>query len=261
MADIFISYKREDQHIAKDLANKLTDEGFSVWWDRNIPAGRAYDEVIEEELTKSKCVIVLWTLNSIASLNVKEEAMEGLKRNILIPVVIGNVKLPYGFKMIQTLPWNNDNEINAEELRELSHQVNRLLNKLHPVINDEINLDTLNQKIKEEIKPKIDDVEKVKMSRLHFTKPNYVTSMINSVVSLKSMEVPVKVYVDGEQVGTLLTNEQLDVSVTPGRHFLQVKGGGAFYGTDKRIMVGPGEDLRLRIGTSITGGLKLSEEK
>ncbi len=62
MADIFISYKREDFLLAKDLAEKLIELGWSVWWDRNIPVGKAYDQVIEEELAKSNCIIVLWSL-------------------------------------------------------------------------------------------------------------------------------------------------------------------------------------------------------
>ena len=100
MADIFISYKREDFLLAKALAEKLIELGWSVWWDRNIPVGKAYDQVIEEELAKSNCIIVLWSPRSVTSLNVKEEALEGLRRNILIPIAIGNVSPPYGFKMI-----------------------------------------------------------------------------------------------------------------------------------------------------------------
>jgi hypothetical protein len=33
MSDIFISYKREEQPVAKKLAGALEKEGWSVWWD------------------------------------------------------------------------------------------------------------------------------------------------------------------------------------------------------------------------------------
>jgi hypothetical protein len=33
MSDIFISYKREEQPIARKLAYALEEEGWSVWWD------------------------------------------------------------------------------------------------------------------------------------------------------------------------------------------------------------------------------------
>jgi len=67
MADIFISYANEDRERAGRLANALESCGWSVWWDRKIIAGQAFDEAIERELETAKCVVVLWSRNSIAS--------------------------------------------------------------------------------------------------------------------------------------------------------------------------------------------------
>jgi hypothetical protein len=263
MADIFISYKREDLLIAKDLAGKLFNLGLSVWWDRDIPVGKAYDQVIEEELAKSKCIIVLWTSKSVASLNVKEEALEGLRRNILIPVAIGNVHLPYGFKMIQTMYWNEDAQVDDKEFNELVNQIGRLVDntaayKKNVVIKDDAGNVAVEQELHNKVHETIDTSKQTMLATLHFIKPNYATSVINSVVSLKSLEMSAKIYIDGEKVGKILSNETLTVSVKPGDHYLQVKGGGAFYGTGEKVTVNSGETLRFRIGTSITGGLKLS---
>ena len=52
MSDIFISYKREDQPIAKKLADALQREGWDVWWDPKLRAGEHFDEVIEKRYTK-----------------------------------------------------------------------------------------------------------------------------------------------------------------------------------------------------------------
>lgn len=46
MADIFISYASEDRGRAEILAIKLQEQGWSVWWDRDLPFGRPFDEVI-----------------------------------------------------------------------------------------------------------------------------------------------------------------------------------------------------------------------
>ena len=128
MADIFISYKREDVVLAKVLADHLQKEGWSVWWDHEIPSGKDYDVVIEKELENCKCAIVLWTPVSIQSRNVKDEANVALYKNKLLPVIVGNVQPPLGFRMIQGVIWNDNNRIEDSELAELKKQVASMFN-------------------------------------------------------------------------------------------------------------------------------------
>ena len=62
MSDIFISYASADRDRAQGLvATALDRRGWSTWWDRSIPPGKEYDQVIEEALDCAKCVIVLWS--------------------------------------------------------------------------------------------------------------------------------------------------------------------------------------------------------
>ena len=49
----------------------------------NDPPGKAFDEVIEVELTAARCAIVLWSKAAIASRWVREEAQDAVDRNIL----------------------------------------------------------------------------------------------------------------------------------------------------------------------------------
>jgi len=102
MSEIFISYSRQDRARAKQLAHALEDEGFRIWWDRKIPPGRSFDEVIEEALDRAQCVIVLWSRVSTESDWVKEEAAYGKQRGVLVPVLIDATDLPLGFGRIQT---------------------------------------------------------------------------------------------------------------------------------------------------------------
>ena len=61
MADIFISYAREDRQKAEQLAHALECQGWSVWWDRTIPTGKSFDKVTQEALDAAQCVVVLWS--------------------------------------------------------------------------------------------------------------------------------------------------------------------------------------------------------
>jgi len=128
MGDVFISYAREDRPAAERIARFLVRSGFSVWWDREIPVGRAFDDVIEERLHLARCVVVLWSSSSIQSEWVKTEAMEGAERQILLPALIEQVRIPLAFRRLQTVDlcaWNDDSD--TDETLKLLVGVKRLL--------------------------------------------------------------------------------------------------------------------------------------
>ncbi len=102
MADIFLSYAREDRPSASRLAAELTKQGWSLFWDRSIPVGQTFDQYIETQLDAAGCIIVLWSQHSVSSNWVKAEASEGARREILHPVLIEDVKLPLEFRRLQT---------------------------------------------------------------------------------------------------------------------------------------------------------------
>ncbi|MGZ8213510.1 MAG: toll/interleukin-1 receptor domain-containing protein [Methylosarcina sp.] len=102
MNDIFISYKRENQPAARILANALEKQGWVVWWDPKLRTGEHFDEAIEKALRDTKCVIVLWSKQSVDSQYVRDEATYALNRQKLVPVAIDNTTLPFRFEGIQT---------------------------------------------------------------------------------------------------------------------------------------------------------------
>jgi TIR domain len=102
MTDVVISYASENRERARKLASALESLGWSVWWDRKIIAGQVFDQVIEHELETAKCVVVLWSKDSIISEWVKNEAAVAAERGVLVPALIDNVKLPLEFRRKQT---------------------------------------------------------------------------------------------------------------------------------------------------------------
>ena len=101
VADIFISYAREDKAYARALADVLEGYGWTVWWDPKIPVGKEFPEVIEQALQEARSVLVIWSSRSVAKRWVVTEAAEGLQRNVLIPVLIEETKIPFEFRRIQ----------------------------------------------------------------------------------------------------------------------------------------------------------------
>lgn len=102
MADVFISYLREDIDAAELLAGALEAHGWSVFWDRRIPAGRRFDDFLDEQLQAARCVVVLWSHRSILSPWVRDEAAVGRERGILVPANLDDVLAPFGFRAIQS---------------------------------------------------------------------------------------------------------------------------------------------------------------
>ena len=86
MADIFISYSKQDQEQARLLAAVLEAEGYAVWWDASLLSGDNYRKVIMTELGRARATIVIWTENSIHSDWVQSEAGRAHADRRLIPV-------------------------------------------------------------------------------------------------------------------------------------------------------------------------------
>lgn len=137
MSDIFLSYKSEDKEKAQMIAEALESKRYSVWWDRIIPPGRRFHEIIEEELEKAKCVVVLWSEKSIKASWVITEASEGDRREILVPVLIEDVQPPLAFRLIEAaklIDW--DGTLPNYEFDLLLNSVGTLLKKT-PVMKTE----------------------------------------------------------------------------------------------------------------------------
>jgi hypothetical protein len=98
MPDVFLSYAREDRERASVLAHALESDGWSVWWDRKMVAGEAFDETIERQLAVANSVVVLWSEHSVSSEWVKSEAAAASERDVLVPVLLDDVKQPLEFR-------------------------------------------------------------------------------------------------------------------------------------------------------------------
>jgi adenylate cyclase len=101
MADVFVSYARTEEATADCVANALRAEGFAVWRDDQLPAHRAYSEVIEERLKSAKAVVVLWSAEAAKSQWVRAEADSARTAGILVQAALDGIIPPLPFNQIQ----------------------------------------------------------------------------------------------------------------------------------------------------------------
>ncbi len=128
MSEIFISYAREDAPRIEPLAKCLSECGWVVFWDRQIPAGRQWSDVIGAALERADRVMVAWSHASLRSDFVRDEAGAGQKRKILMPILLDPVMPPLGFRQTQAADlsrWNGDSGAEAFQqlLRDLGPPV------------------------------------------------------------------------------------------------------------------------------------------
>jgi TIR domain-containing protein len=137
MADVFISYARQDGSVAAHIRSVLTAAGVSVWWDREIQPGDAWGQSIRQHLKAAKAVVVLWSQRSIQSKSVLYEASSAFHSERYLGLVVDDVQIPKKLRAFQSqiahldqrdkwIPWL------LEELRALGVSVR----SVHPAPGD-----------------------------------------------------------------------------------------------------------------------------
>jgi|KBSMisStandDraft_5_1062788.scaffolds.fasta_scaffold13548_3 adenylate cyclase len=109
--DVFISYARPSEAQAHSIAEALREKGFSVWRDDELPAHRAYSDVIEERLKSAKAVVVLWSADSGKSHWVRAEADSAREAGTLVQARLDSALPPMPFNQIQCADlsgWSGD---------------------------------------------------------------------------------------------------------------------------------------------------------
>ena len=101
MPDVFVSYARSTEEEARLVCTALQSRGYDVWRDDQLPAHRAYGEVIEERLKSAKAVIVVWSLDALRSQWVRAEADAAREAGTLVQLSVDGTMPPMPFNQIQ----------------------------------------------------------------------------------------------------------------------------------------------------------------
>jgi predicted nucleic acid-binding Zn-ribbon protein len=114
MTDIFFSYSSADRERVRPIRDALVEQGFEVFWDQEVPAGKDWDSWIRQNLAKSKCAMVFWSATSISSDNVRHEATVAKQQSKLVSVLLEPLtaqQFPMGLYAQQAANltnWNGD---------------------------------------------------------------------------------------------------------------------------------------------------------
>ncbi len=113
MSDVFISYARSTEPQAGRVHQALHDAGYDVWRDTQLPAHRAFSDVIEERLRAAKAVVVIWSAEAAKSHWVRAEADIGLNLGTLVQASVDGTGPPLPFNQFQVADladWDGDGQ-------------------------------------------------------------------------------------------------------------------------------------------------------
>jgi TIR domain/YARHG domain len=101
MVDVFISYSRTNRDAVVRLAEAVKAEGYSLWWDEELPPHLSYGDVITEKIGSAKAAIVVWSKAAGGSEWVRAEADVARNQKKLIQVSVDEAMPPLPFNQIQ----------------------------------------------------------------------------------------------------------------------------------------------------------------
>jgi adenylate cyclase len=132
MSDVFVSYARSSEPVAQQVCEALRSAGYSVWRDDELPAHRAYADVIEERLKSAKAVVVIWSAEAAKSQWVRAEADAARQAGTLVQASVDGTLPPMPFNQIQCADlqgWSGDPH--APAWRKLAASVEALAGTEH----------------------------------------------------------------------------------------------------------------------------------
>lgn len=103
MAEVFLSYSREDRPAAEAIAIQLKRLGVDVWWDHELLGGEDFRQRILEIVTRAPVTLVIWSRRSVESQWVIGEASAAREKGSLIPLNIDGANPPLDFRPLHTI--------------------------------------------------------------------------------------------------------------------------------------------------------------
>ena len=129
--DVFISYTRENESVAKSVCDALEIGGSSCWIaPRNVPVGVEFYEAVSAAIAESRVLVVILSSHADESPHVRREGLQAVDSSKpIVPLRIEDVQPSKGLKfMIAAHHWLDALSAPIETyLPQLTHAVRELL--------------------------------------------------------------------------------------------------------------------------------------
>jgi len=263
MPHIFVSYRRDDAgYVAGMLAERLRQVfgPDSVFIDvHSIPLGIDFRDHINNAVARCQVLLAVigdaWlTAGNEAYTRriddpedfVRIEIEAALARKIpVIPVLIRNAGMPSPGDLpgtLRSLPFLNAAELRAG--RDMNHHLDLLIRNLQDYLRrDPPSPESTPEPATPEKKPTAAQAS----ARLRFSRNTWAGRLTRF-----------RLYLDGELVGELGHGETLEIAVSPGEHYLEVKGGGTPFGNGSHFSISAAQTVSWEVGYTLLGGIRLS---
>ncbi len=113
MVDVFFAYASADGPTVGRMAAALEKENFTVGWEIDPPPGRTMREFAMRNVEDARCVVVIWSKNSVNDEQVREESGLALDAQKLIAARIDESLPPVGFRRdlaVDLADWNGEGD-------------------------------------------------------------------------------------------------------------------------------------------------------
>jgi hypothetical protein len=130
MADLFISYKRDDHARVDRLASLLSDLDVDVWHDAALGAGEDWQAQIEDIAKAARCILVCWTPAAEHSLWIQRELRIAMERDVLVLAKLAPCEPPKKLAHLHfadLTDWHEDAD--HKGVKQLVNGIDRHLNK------------------------------------------------------------------------------------------------------------------------------------
>jgi hypothetical protein len=131
VADVFIGYATEDSRRATEVAEALVASGVMAWLEPGVQARSLLAAEIKNQLSRARCVLILWSHHSLHSMWVRDQAKAGHERGALLPVLIepldAREEVPSEFHDLRfedLSTWNGDSQ--AIEFVKLTERIRQM---------------------------------------------------------------------------------------------------------------------------------------